>query len=326
MSKTTTPLGKGAAFLAYLGLRAAWFGIGLMPQRLVYGLGRFLGGLIFLLDRRHREAAGDYLRLAFPGAPESEIRRRTRQAFDHFVTVILESALAQKKLTSANWRRYVEFPQEERLRQWQAAGQPVVFLAPHLGNWEFSGWIFALAGLHFSVLARPLNNPYMEDFFRRHCEARGATVLPRRGGFARIVRDLREGKNVALLPDQNQRKRPLFVDFFGKKAATDRSAAFLGLRFGVPLVMAAAIRQPGGFRFRIESVEVGRPRQNKKPRKEDLRFWTEKIHAKMEEFILRYPEQYFWLHNRYKTRPPSKSPTAKKKTVESSNGKNKIHE
>jgi KDO2-lipid IV(A) lauroyltransferase len=195
---------------------------------------------------------------------------------------------------------------DERLAELEEAGEgELVFVSGHLGGIEVGGAVLACRRRMVNVIARRVENPYLDEVARRGRQARGLRIHPRRGGIKPLVKAVESGEDAALLIDQNQRKRGLFLPFFGRLASTDRSAAVLAMRRGVarPVLVGFAIRRGPAFRFTMEFAPVIRPTERELAGR-DLAGLTRRITAAMEEIILRHPEQYLWLHDRYKTRPP----------------------
>lgn len=290
-------------YLSYLAVRAVYGLLRALPPSWVYAFARGIGSMLFRFDGKHRRIAMTNLRQAMgPQVQESQIRDLARQAFQHFTTVLLEGVLLDRWMNPQKWKERVEFPGAEEMRRILARGKGLLLLGPHFGNWEVASLTVNLAGFPNAIISRPLKNPYLVEYFRKMREAYGAKLIPRRGGFRELLPIFRQGGIASIMPDQNQRKRPIFVSWFGKLAATDRSPAFVALRLGVPVIAAAAIRQGREFRFRIE-MEVVEPPPSSGDRDEDERRFAEHLHRVIERMILRHPEQYFWLHDRYRTRP-----------------------
>ncbi|MGH7150687.1 MAG: lysophospholipid acyltransferase family protein, partial [Planctomycetota bacterium] len=127
----------------------------------------------------------------------------------------------------------------------------------------------------------------------------GQVVLRRRGALRALVPALQAGANAAFALDQNQRKRPIFLPVFGRLAACDRSVASLAVRLRLPVAIGYALRTGPGLRFRIVVEEVVRPGEER-----EEAALARRIQGVLERTILRHPDSYFWIHDRYRTRPP----------------------
>ncbi len=183
-------------------------------------------------------------------------------------------------------------------------GQGIIFVTGHLGSWEVAGALLSSLRDELHVIGRRVDNPFIDRIVKRGRRAMGIMVHERRGGIRELKKALDRNKDIGLLLDQNQRKRGIFVPVFGKLASTDRSAAMFALRYSKPVVIGFAVRSGYGFRFRIVMGDVVIPTR-KEMEEMDVTGLTVRIVKAMEEKILLYPDQYLWMHDRYKTRPPS---------------------
>lgn len=293
------------AYLNYLLARAVFGLLRTLPYSWSCALVRALAWLIYRLDSKHRQLAYSNIRQALgEHLPHSELDLIASHSLQHFAVALLEMIVAPSKLKKENWSELVDWSEGSSLQSSMDEGRGVILLVPHLGNWEILGRCLGLSGVVFHVLIRPLENPYLAEYLRREREELGSKLYPRRGGFRDLISALESRSFVALFPDQNQRKRGIFVHWFGRKAATDRSPAFLALQFEAPVVVGTLLRvgKFSNFRFELKASRVTFPPKTG-DREADLLAYTESIHRVMEELIRQRPEQYFWVHNRYRTRP-----------------------
>lgn len=277
-----------------------------LPYSWSCALVRSFAWILYKLDSKHRRLSHENLRQALGSqVPQAQIDRIACHSFQHFAITLLEMIVASRKLREQNWRECVDWSSSTTLRSSAEEGRGLILLAPHLGNWEIFGRCLGFDGIVFHVLIRPLENPYLAEYLRKEREGLGSKLYPRRGGFRELMAALESRSFIALFPDQNQRKRGIFVDWFGRKAATDRSPAFLALQYQAPVVVGTLLRvgKFSNFRFELKVSRVTFPPKTG-DREADLLAYTESIHRVMEELIRQRPEQYFWVHNRYRTRPP----------------------
>ena len=183
-----------------------------------------------------------------------------------------------------------------------AAGKGAVMISGHLGNWEVAAASVAVRGVPMDVAAHLQKNP----LFYRHMVERqdrlGLTVLVKNEAFRLVPQALAAGRIVALIADQNIRKRGVFVDFFGKAAATAKGPAVFALRTGAPVFLGVAVRKqghPSRYRVIIERVRVEEGARGA----DAIRDLTQRHVSILEARIREAPSQYFWQHRRWKTRP-----------------------
>jgi KDO2-lipid IV(A) lauroyltransferase len=155
-----------------------------------------------------------------------------------------------------------------------------------------------------NAIVRRVENPWLDRWIKAERSRLDVVMHPRRGGMRPVVRALRRGEAMAALLDQNQRKRGLFAPFFGRLAATDRSIAAVTSRLGIPLHVGATVRVGHGFRFRLTEFTTLRA-DDRVDRAVAIERLVRQINQVFEKLILAQPDQYLWMHNRYRTRPPN---------------------
>lgn len=278
---------------------------GLLPHPLALACGRLLGNVAFLLAGRERRRALAHLALAFPEKTEAERRRLARRTFRHLGLNLAE--LARERYVDAHLDALVELPEEDRrqLTQALARGKGAIIVTAHLGNWELLARRVAALGVPVSVVAREMNAPALTratDDFR----ARGGvkTIWRTNAGAARqMLRVFKENGLLGLLIDQDTRVQSVFVPFFGRLAATPRAAGDLAARSDTPLLTAFIFRRPGGRHLvRIRPVDL--PLTG--ARDHDGLALTAAATLAIERAIREAPDQWVWMHERWKTRPPAK--------------------
>jgi KDO2-lipid IV(A) lauroyltransferase len=198
------------------------------------------------------------------------------------------------------------------------SNRPALLATAHFGNWEASGYMIGLTGLKTYAIARVLDNPYLERFLKRLRQGTGQTLVAKKDDFDRLTGVLRAGGKLATLADQDAGPRGLFVDFFGRPASTHKAVALMALEYDAPLVVFGVPRTPPppgvpgaveGMFFTQVTEDVIDPREYA-GRPDAVRAITERYTAALERLIRRHPEQYFWLHRRWKTRPAARKAKA----------------
>lgn len=272
-----------------------------LPRRLSLAIGRRLGRLWGEVDRRHVAIAAANLRRALPHWDESRAWRTARGVYAHFGAAMLDLLWMQGRGRDAVLD-LVQVEGREHVEAAMAKGRGAMLVTAHIGSWELHGlahgWLFGPIG----VIARPLDNPALDE---RLCALRaqgGNTVIYKRKALATVLRFLREGRGVAVLIDQNvQAHDGIFVDFFGQRAATTTVAAALALKTGCALVPThTELGADGRYRLvydpPVEWTATG-------DRKADVAAITQKLTAVIERWVRDAPEQWLWMHRRWKTQP-----------------------
>jgi KDO2-lipid IV(A) lauroyltransferase len=171
-----------------------------------------------------------------------------------------------------------------------------MLVSGHFGSWELNGASIGRAGFPITVVAKQQSNPYVDAWIQRNRENMNMRIIAPGAPVRHILRALKNGETVGLISDQDAGKRGVFVNFFGRPASTPQGAAELALKYGLPVVMIMTARtSPGKYRSLAREIEV---------RDDDtVETLTQRYTASIEEIIRQYPEQYFWMHRRWKTQP-----------------------
>lgn len=277
-----------------------------LPRGLVLRLGRALGRLLADLDRRHVTIARDNLRRAFPHWPETRVRRTARDVYAHFGQVLVDILWLSHR-TREQVMALVDVENAHHLEVMRERGG--LFVTGHLGNWELCGvahgWLFRPA----SVVARPLDNPAFDQLLTAFRERSGNTVIQKQRALAQVLRMLRDAREVAFLIDQNvQEKDGIFIRFFDRPAAATTVVAALAVKTGCPVVGGHAQLLPNG-RYR----QVYDPPLRWTPtgdREADVAALTQRMADMIEAWVRETPEQWLWMHRRWKTQPDDARPAA----------------
>lgn len=305
------PRSKLLDFLVYLFVRVAVCILQMLTWDQARALARGLAWLAYHVDKRHRRVAMENIRQAFPGRyTEAELDAMVRKVFCHFATLATEMALIPRKLHVNNHKQHVRLINGETIVNALLSERPLLIVTGHFGNWELAGYYLGLCGFTTHAIARPLDNPYLDDFIRKFRERTGQRILAKKGDFDRILDVLESGGVMATLVDQDAGRRGVFVDFFGRPASTQKAAALMALENDVPIIVSVAIKVGEPLKYEIVTSDCIDP-ADYRDHPDPIRAITERYTKSLEELVRRAPEQYFWLHNRWKTRPA----TRKKKSA-----------
>jgi KDO2-lipid IV(A) lauroyltransferase len=277
-----------------------------LPRRLVLVLGRGLGRLWGAFDRRHLRIAADNLRLSFPDWDEERVLRTARDVYAHFGTVLFD-ILWMDGRSREELLAITDVEGLDEARAAVASGRGVVCPTGHYGNWEFQGVASALLVGPFSVVARPLDNPELDRRLVGLRTSTGNTVIYKKRALSQIIQTIREGGVVAIVIDQNvQEKDGIFVDFFGRPACTTTVAAALALKTGCMIVPVRCPLGPDGRYRMIYGPPVEWKGEGRGPAA--VAALTQHLTTIIEGWVREHPEQWLWLHRRWKTQPSSAPP------------------
>ncbi len=244
-----------------------------------------------------REVVEAQVSVSFPDRPEAWVSEVAGACYRHFGREVGTVARIGKRGGDILLRGMERGTDAVELHREVTRGSGAIIVTGHIGNWEAAGAYLAAAGLPMAAVVKRQRNP---AFNRRLIETRrrcGIEPIYMQDAHTRIPEALREGKTVALVADQDAGERGVFVPFMGRPASTFRGPARLALSQDVPLFFGAALRSDSGYVAVLEPVE--KPAGRDDVEIECTRRWV----ARLEAHVRRHPEQYFWFHRRWKTRP-----------------------
>lgn len=270
-----------------------------LPLRFSIQAGALLGTLFFYADRRHRQIALDNLKRALGREKsDSEQKRIALGSFKNLGKSVAEVCRIQK-LNHSEIQKWIQVEGFDHYRAAREQNKGVILLAAHFGSWELAPAVFSFNNFQMYIVARALDNPYLNRMINAWRERTGNRILNKKTAADEIVRLLRKGATVGFLLDQNTaRKEAVFVDYFGMPAATHKGLAILALRTGAPVLPTFIIREAQGHRLIVEKplepVRTGHLQT-------DLLETTALFTRKIESYVRQYPDHWLWVHRRWKT-------------------------
>ncbi|HKO55044.1 MAG TPA: lysophospholipid acyltransferase family protein [Thermoanaerobaculia bacterium] len=283
--------------MLYAALRLLQKLAGLLPLDALRAFGRFLGRLAWLVLLRERGRALEHIRLAFPEWSEAQRRDTIKKMFRHLGQSLME-ILWLPRLDDAARARLTQWEGLERLQPYLDAGRGVVIFTAHVGNWEWLANAFGALGAPTSVLQRERSDPRLNRFITE-VRARVGVQTIDRGSNASALQMLKAIKRGALafVIDQNIRTDSVKVPFFGRPALTPIGPAKLAVRAEAVVVTILIERRPDGTHL----AHVSEPIETR--RDDDPVALTARATREIEEQIRRVPEQWVWMHRRWRDRP-----------------------
>jgi KDO2-lipid IV(A) lauroyltransferase len=273
----------------------------LLPFSMARALGRALGRFGQALGIRRtvveRQIAG-----AFPELDREGVRALVRGAYEHFGEVLIESALIPKLGRQGVLDLFESADGFEAIEAARDAGNGIILITGHFGNWEMAGAYVAARGVYTEGIVRRLNNPLFDRFVSRTRTSWGMNVVYDQDAVRRTPRAFREGHAMCFVADQGVLGlASTFVPFFGRPAKTPRGPAVFAMKYRLPTFFVAAVRMPGGrYRCIITPVEI----PDTGDREADVDTLVARYTAILESWVREYPAQYFWHHRRWKRQPP----------------------
>lgn len=287
--------------LEYAGVKLFHWVVNALPLPAAREMGALLGRAAFALGIR-RSVTMEHLRRVFCDKSEQELERIARASYENFGRTTFEFARFPR-LSPEVIRRTVTLTGGEHLDRTLEKGGGAILVAGHFGNWELAATL-ATMGYPLTFLVGEQHNILVDRLMNSLRARFGVEIVPLTGSLLGVLRALRRNRIVAMLSDQDAGRRGVFVDFLGKKASTPYGPGRLAARTGAPLVPGNDVRRGKGMHEIVILPPVERPPEGA-PLEEAERHYTQAYTKAFESFILERPEQYFWMHRRWKTRPPS---------------------
>ncbi|MCE9545490.1 MAG: lysophospholipid acyltransferase family protein [Planctomycetia bacterium] len=293
-------------YLVYIIVRLVISAIQSLPMHTCAALADKLSWLLSDVLHVRQKVIDDNLRHAFPNLSEHERQLLTRRHWEHILLLIFEMAHADRKIHETNWRRFVRLLSPEVLVRHLLNDRPTVIVSGHFGNFEISARMLGLYGFQTFAVARPLDNPFIDRWLNAFRRRYGQCILPKKGSAPEAESRLAAGGILAVLADQSAGPKGCFVEFFGRPASTHKAIAVMALAHEAPLMVCYARRADGPLNFEIGTEGIVDPCKDEAAAA-GVRELTAWYTQRLEAVIRRDPEQYWWVHRRWKEQPPQRA-------------------
>jgi Kdo2-lipid IVA lauroyltransferase/acyltransferase len=319
------PRNRTTDYATYLAVRALVAALQTVTPRVAYAIADAFAWLVYTFVKSRRRVALENVRAAFPElvADPGAADRIVRGMFRHLMIVVVELLWLPRKLHIGNWRKHLAVPAGDRMIPPMLDGRAMLAVTAHFGNWEMVGCALGLFGFRTYAIARVLDNAYLERYVLRFRQYTGQAIIPKKGtgAFNWLTEVLRAGGKVAALADQDAGPGGVFVDFFGRPASTHKAIALMAMAHdavilvtGTPRVRRADYPQRPDYDphsplapmfYAVKVADVIDPREYASD-PNAVKAITARYTAGLERLIREHPEQYFWLHRRWKHQPVAK--------------------
>jgi len=281
--------------------------VGILPRPLARAVAIFFAQIIYLLHFRLRRVGLRNLALAFPEKSKSERARILRGEFTSLGRQLAE-VCHFPKYTLENVNQVIVYDGFENYERAYARGKGVLFLTAHFGGWELSAFSHSMHGHWMHVVMRPMDNLYLDRLIRTYRTMHGNTTVDKDDFIRGLLAAMKKGEVVGILMDTNMTPpQGIFVDFFGIPACTASGLARIALRTDAAVVPTFTIWDPVLRKYRLRfdpAVDLIRTDDNEADIITNTQLFTKII----EDYVRRYPDQWLWVHRRWKTRPEGRPP------------------
>lgn len=280
--------------------------LGVLPRGVARAVGATVGALAFRVLGRLREVGRKNLRLAYPDLPEEERERILRTEYRNLGWQMAEFC-KMSGYTRESAGRFIRYQGLDNYLNARARGKGVLVLTGHLGAWELSSFYHSLMGMPMGMVIRRLDNPLVDTFVNR-IRCRYGNRVMHKDDFARgLIGAMRAGETVGILMDTNMTPpQGVFVPFFGVEACTASGMARIAARTGAAVVPGFLLWEETEQRYVLRFGEP-LPVESTGESERDALVNTAVFTRAIEDVIRRYPEQWLWMHRRWKTRPPGEA-------------------
>ena len=275
--------------------------LGQFSRKSGFWIAEWVGRFWFAVDRRHRNVAiGNLMMVYGDSMPVTEIRRLARRVFCSLSKMVFEIGW-NLRMCDVRLRREIRFQGLQHIYEAEKRGKGVLVLTAHFGNWELLLRAIGLVGFPVSAVYRPFDFKPLDMFFRHLRRRGGSKLYPKKRAMRKIIKGLGNNEFIGILLDQSSKVTTgVSVDFLGTPAGTSKGLALLAKSTGAPVIPAFLIRHEEYYTVRFEPalhfVDTG-------DKDSDIIENTRIYNRIIESVILEYPEQWFWVHRRWKNRP-----------------------
>jgi Kdo2-lipid IVA lauroyltransferase/acyltransferase len=265
----------------------------------VLKLGKGIGWVWSRLFPLRKKLVIQNLKSSFPENSAGWYRDTANACLTHFATVVLE-LLWLRNIDQEFINDRVSIQGFDVLERLASQGRGMIAVGCHFGNWELMGAVVSGLGIPISYIVKKMHNPVVDELINELRMVHDVRIIYTKES-RKLLKTFRDGRVVAILSDQDARKRGVFVPFFNRSASTPKGAAAYALRLGIPLVLAHSKRESGG-RYNLEFMEI-KIESHWQADEDGIRELTARFTEIFEDRIRKTPEQWFWMHRRWKTKP-----------------------
>jgi KDO2-lipid IV(A) lauroyltransferase len=272
-----------------------------LPLNLAIAMGQSLGWLAYSVLGIRRTVTLENLRYAYPNKPDKWVKDTAGACYRHFGRVAVEMARLPK-LTPGWIEKHVEFVRKDILDRSLEQGKGVVVFSGHLGNWEIMGAAVAVLGYPATYIVTTQRNKGVEAWMDDLRRSRGVEIIKTHDSPRLMIKALRDNRLLAVLFDQDAHQDGEFVPFFGRMASTPRGGAVLQQKTKASPIFCHATGLPRG-KWRITFEDIP-PFDSNLETTQAVKKLLTYVTARLEQQIRKHPEQWLWMHRRWKTQPP----------------------
>jgi Kdo2-lipid IVA lauroyltransferase/acyltransferase len=297
-------------YLGYLVVRIFVCVVQAMPIETCAVVARWLATICSSVLKIRRRVVEDNLKHAFPEMSAPQRKRLAWRMWEHLFLMVIEVIHAPRKIHHTNWRDYVTLVNAEEIIRAFFDDRPTVLICGHYGNFELSGYVLGVLGFPSFTIARALDNPYLDRFLNEFRAITGQYILSKSGSSGEVEEVLARGGILAMLADQHAGRKGCWVEFFGRPASSHKGIALFTLASEAPTIFCFARRTGRPLELEMGTDEILEPREMPAEMR-TVTGITKWYTRHLERTIRQAPEQYWWLHRRWREYQPRRKRTAR---------------
>lgn len=263
--------------------------------------GELVGDFLRLLSKKREQITYDNLKSAFPEKSNTWINEVVKKSY-HNLGIVLVETPAIKYFSKDYISKYLKIENIELIDRVLKRNKGLIFISGHFGNWELMAYaVGLLADIPILIVVKPQQNNYLDKILNEFRTKKNNSVVPMDKAARKLVSTLKDSKSIAFLVDQSADKRKdIYVDYFGRPAATYEAPASLSLKFNTPIIYGFIIRNNDGtYKIKLNELKTDDLSNNK----EGVRILTERHVKALEDAVREHPYLWTWQHRRWKHQP-----------------------
>lgn len=252
---------------------------------------------------RHLQRAVTHVRAAYGDSlSEQEIKRIAYRSLENVVMFAIEVVCLPRLITRHGWPHYIEAERYEEFLRLSIEGKGFILVTGHYGSFELMAHLLSSMGMRMAAIMRPLDNKYLNKYLVQSRRLHGLKLLDKKGAMVEAESVIRNGSLLAFIGDQDAGRKGVFVDFFGQPASTYKSIGLLAMATKRPILVGYARRCNNVAKYKFIVQRIIHPHEWE-AQDDPLRWVTQAYTTAIEEFVREEPEQYLWIHRRWKSKP-----------------------
>jgi len=286
--------------------------IGMLPIEWCETFARGLAWVFTDLVKFRRKVIVENLTSVYPEMTPTEVHQTTRKMWFHLIMMGVEVVHAPRRIHDTNYLDYVTLPDQALMTKYLVDYRPLVAVTGHFGNFEVAGYLTGLLGMPSYTVARKLDNEFLDEYINTFRATHGQFIFPKNGSASKVQEVMDGGAILTILGDQHAGTKGCWIDFLGRPAACHKAVALFTLSGNAPMLVTYCKRLKKPLHFEVGCTGIADP-LDMPEELQDTRKLTQWYNDRMADAIQRDPEQYWWVHRRWKEKPVRRTSKQKKK-------------